>query len=175
MYYYQPPKSSVWGHALRNMPAARARLLLKRFLDTAAADFRFSGGALNFLGSKDYLSEFEALLGIASQHGAFHKLTELQCELSLDAVANDEKHEGRKARSCILIQSFTILRWRLPRVTAETPSEVSMYYGQGAYISTCLQFESVEDFHQIQNTLRDLGLCKLNEKHLKKVREKKSK
>jgi len=139
---------------------------LNNYLETTAMDFRFSGGALDFLGSKDYLPEFETLLGTASQHSAFQNLTEQQCELSIDAIANNENLGGQKAGSCILIQSFTILRWRVSRETAETPSEVSMYYGQGAYLSTSLQFASSEDFQQIRKILDDLGLCKLNEKHL---------
>jgi hypothetical protein len=101
-------------------------------------------------------------------------LTEEQCERCVEAIARDEEIEGKMARSCILIQSFTVFRWQLQGQTVDTPSEISMYYGQGQYLSTSLQFATVEDFRRIQQLLADLGLCKLNEKHLKAVKERKT-
>jgi hypothetical protein len=57
----------------------------------------------------------------------------------------------------------------------DTPSELSMYYGQGQYLSTVLQFATTEDFRAVQKVFADLRLCKLNEKHLKAVKERKAK
>jgi hypothetical protein len=153
------------------MPAARARSLLREFLATATASFQFSGASLSFSGgSNDFVSYFERLLGIPSQNSSFHKLTEEQCESCIDEIVKEEHLGSAKPKSCILIQGFEIPSWRASAI--ETPSMVAMYYGQTPCISTSFQFATVDDFHHIQQAMADLGLCKLNEKHLKAVKER---
>ena len=46
MYSYRPPKSSVWGHLLRKMPAERAKTLFRQFLATAVAEYKFTSASL---------------------------------------------------------------------------------------------------------------------------------
>ena len=176
LYRYKSPKSSLWGHALRNMPAEKARTLLQQFLATAATQYQYSGGSLSFMGSDTFVSDFEKLLGCASANSAFHKLAETQCDLCLDAVAADEKSGGRMARGCNLVQCFTISAWRLPEPTVKIPSsELWMQYGSMPSITTFLLFASVADFQHVRKVFLDLSICNLNEKHLKMIRGRKAK
>lgn len=55
-----------------------------------------------------------------------------------------------------------------------TDSHLVMHYGELPCVSTLFEFETVDQFHYVQRVLAELGLCKLNEKHLKPVRTKRA-
>ena len=104
MYRYQPPKSSIWGHSLRNMKPARQRALFDEFLKKAVAEHSFTGGSLTlFVGSDPAVQRLEArgisghvtsndvqrfqeLFGAGDRDGAFYSLTPPQCETALDEI-----------------------------------------------------------------------------------------
>jgi hypothetical protein len=75
----------------------------------------------------------------------------------------------------MLVQSFIVTKWRVGGQEAPTRSLLSIHYGQLPCLSTLLEFETVEQFHIVQRVLADIGLCKLNEKHLKLVKSRKRK
>ena len=49
-----------------------------------------------------------------------------------------------------------------------------MNYGRLPCISTFFQFETVEQFQSVKRVLEDIGLCKLNEAHLKPIKIRKA-
>jgi hypothetical protein len=79
MYRYMPPKSSVWGHSLRNMKPLREKFLLDKFLETAAAEYSFASGSVFYQPSMETLfneqparesrSHFESILGVTRRRG----------------------------------------------------------------------------------------------------------
>jgi hypothetical protein len=85
MFYYRPPKSSIWGHRFRNISAARASRQLERFLATATASYRYGMGSLTCLGVPGGTARFENLLGLQAHNNFFHHCPSSQlissCEL----------------------------------------------------------------------------------------------
>ena len=104
MYRYSPPKSNIWGHALRKMAPAQQKALFNDFLKRAVAEHSISGGSLTlFVGSapaflplegqgmwghvtSNDVQRFEQLFGTGSREGAFYSLTPQQCEVALNEI-----------------------------------------------------------------------------------------
>lgn len=175
MFRYQPPKSSVWGHLLRKMPAARAKPLLDQFLATAVAEYALSGASLAISDpSGEIVARYERLAGVPARDGRFDRLTLEQSNRCLDEFMKDEAANADVARRFVIGQAFAIAKWRLHGELVPTQSLLTMQYGQLPCLSTFFQFETVEQFHAVQRVLADLGLCKLQEKHLKAMKRAKA-
>ena len=175
MFRYQPPKSSVWGHLLRKMPAERAKARFQEFLATAVAAHNFSSANLRIQDATgEVVPRYERLVGMPAQNGcSFAQLTHEQSDRCIDELISDEASAPGAAGHFALVQSFEITKWRVDGHEAPTRSSVIIHYGQLPCISTFFQFEMVEHFHSVKRVLEDIGLCKLNEKYLKPVRTKK--
>ena len=175
MFRYQPPKSSVWGHLLRKMPADRAKARFQEFLNTAVAEHNFSSASLTIQdASGEVVPRYERLVGSPAQNGCcFYRLTLEESDRCLDELIKDEASAPGATSRFALAQLFEITKWRVNGQEVPTTSSVSIHFGQLPCISTFFQFETVEQFYSVKRVLEDIGLCKLNEKHLKPVRTKK--
>ena len=71
----------------------------------------------------------------------------------------------------MLLQSVDISKWLIEGQPVTTQSRVTLYYGMKPCISTFLQFETTSQFEFIKRVLADLDFCKLNEKHLKPIKQ----
>jgi hypothetical protein len=168
MYRYMPPKSNVWGHALRKMPVAREKQLFGQFLETAVAEYGFSMGSLTVFASSDEIVErFERLLNVTAHNRSFPALSPQQCEKCLEELIAYDAMKPSEASSFMFTQRVEISKWRIDRAEVPTNSSFLLYYGRSARIATFLYFETVEQFRWIKHIFEDLRFCKLNEKHLK--------
>ena len=148
------------------MPAQRAKTLFDQFVATAVAEHKFSSANLSIRdSSSQILGRYERLVGMRSRDG-FFKLTHEQSGKCIDELIKDEASTPRAASSFLLTQSITITKWRIDAQDVPTSSSVVMNYGQLPCISTFFQFETVEQFQSVKRVLEDIGLCRLNEKHL---------
>ena len=171
MYRYQPPKSSVWGHSLRNMKPARERELFQEFLRMAVAEYRIGEGSLSIssmespeLGARS-VEHFERVLNVKSFNGFFPKLSQAQIDICFSELVLDE-------HLCVgqhvnLLEPISIAKWLIDERRTMTHSSIVLYYGSSPLLSTFLRFDTLEDFHYIQDVLLTLKLCRLNDKHLK--------
>ena len=185
MYRYSPPKSNIWGHSLGKMQAARQRELFAEFLKSAVAEHSLTGGSLTFvLGdapaflpveargqwghvTTDDVRRFEQLLGTPAREGAFYALSTHQCESALTELIQ----RSALLPGTLLLQSVDISKWLIEGQPVTTQSRVTLYYGMKPCISTFLQFETTSQFEFIKRVLADLAFCKLNEKHLKPIKQ----
>src|SRR5262245_25807926 len=172
MFRYQPPKSSVWGHLLRKMPPDRVKARFQEFRNTAVAEDTFSSATLMIQDdSGEVVRRYEHLVGMPALNGcSFPRLTLEQSDKCIDELIKDEASAPGAAGRFALAQLFQITKWRIAGQEVPTTSSVSIHYGQLPCISTFFQFETVEQFHSVRRVLEDIGLCKLNEKHLKPVK-----
>jgi len=171
MYRYQPPKSSIWGHSLKNMQPAHQIALFGKFLERAVAEYTFFGGDLMVwdISLRKEIQRFENLLGAASKNNySFHSLTQQQFDMCLNEIVRDDTLIPR----LMLMQSFAISKWSVNRQAVATESQINLYYGVKPCISTFLQFDTVEQFHFVKKVLEDLRFCTLNEKYLKVIKRR---
>jgi hypothetical protein len=185
MYRYSPPKSNIWGHSLGRMLPARQRELFAEFLKTAVAEHSFTGGSLTFfvgtapaffpleaqaqwghITSND-VRHFEQFLGASAREGAFYSLTSQQCEAALTELIQ----RSALLPGSMLLQGVDISKWLIEGQPVATQSRVALYYGMKPCISTFLEFETTGQFEFIKRVLTDLDFCKLNEKHLKPIKQ----
>ena len=75
----------------------------------------------------------------------------------------------------MLLQGVDISKWFIEGQPVTTQSHVVLYYGIKPCISTFLQFETTSQFEFIKRVLADLEFCKLNEKHLKPIKQRSKK
>ena len=157
------------------MPADRAKARFQEFLATAVAEHKFSSATLSIQdASGEVVPRYERLIGMPAQNGCcFYRLTLEQSNSCLDELIKDEASAPGAASNFALAQLFEITKWRVDGQEVPTNSSVTIHYGQLPCISTFFQFETVEQFYSVRRVLEDIGLCKLNEKHLKPVRTKK--
>lgn len=163
MYQYTPPKSSVWGHALKKMSPVRQQALFSDFLNKAAPEFSFITGVLQMRYPFAHLDRFENLLGIAAVNKSFSSLTQSQSELVLQEIAREEA----LCPGIMLRQGFEISAWSINGKRVASTSRVGIYYGLKPRLSTFFLFETIAQFQYVKSVLTELGLCTLNEKHLK--------
>jgi len=155
------------------MPADRAKARFQEFLVTAVAEHKFSSATLSIQdASGQVVPRYERLIGMPAQNGCFYRLTLEQSNRCLDELIKDEASAPGAASHFALAQLFEITKWRVDEQEVPTSSSVTIHYGQLPCISTFFQFETVDQFHSVRRVLEDIGLCKLNEKHLKPVRTK---
>lgn len=172
MFRYMPPKSSIWGHRLPNMPAKRANELVNQFLATAAGEYKFLSSSLGIIdGTGQIVPRMERLLGTAARGGQFGDLTQQQSAVCLEEIIKEEDQAASiKTSPFMFAHNFEISQWHFAGQFVATTSKISMHYGQLPCISTFLWFDTVEQFRHVKQVLGDLGLCNLNEKHLKPVK-----
>ena len=168
VYRYQPPKSSIWGHRLRRMPAGRAEERLARFLELAVARHTLGPGQLVVHGEDQSL---DALLAEAVEMSPLgsgsYPLTPKGAERAVAALARWEgEHPGRPT-PVHLVRSYVIEAWKIDGRPVATKSMLTMHYGALPCLSTFLEFGSVEEFERIREVFAEVGLCTLNPKHLK--------
>jgi len=175
MFYYRPPKSSIWGHRLGKMPAERAKALFNQFLAIAVAEYKYSYGSMSIHDSTGQMqSRYERLIGKPlTLDRRSDMLTQEQCEKCVDEFIMDQNAGG--PTPFLLHYSIDITQWRLHGQPAPTQSSLSIYYGPFPCLSTSLRFETREQFEYIKQVFADIRLCKLNEKHLREVSPKKKK
>jgi hypothetical protein len=185
MYRYSPPKSNIWGHSLGKMPPARQRELFAEFLKRAVAEHSFTNGSLTFfIGdapvflpleaqgqwghvTREDVRHFEQLLGASAREGAFYSLTSQQCEVALTELIQ----RSTLLPGSMLLQSVEISKWLIEGQPVATQSRLMLYYGMKPCISTFLEFEATSQFEFIKRVFADLDFCKLNEKHLKPIKQ----
>jgi hypothetical protein len=150
MFYYLPPKSSIWGHSLRRMSAAREKALFEQFLESGVAESKF--------------------VSASAQRNGFQMLTEQQCEQHLQSIIADGQAGRGEGNSILLVKHIAVSKWRIDGQQVATCSHFRLHYGQLPCISTFLIFDTMEHFRYIAALLQKIGLCKLNEKHLKRLK-----
>ena len=185
MYHYSPPKSNIWGHSLRKMQPARQRELFAAFLKRAVGEHSFTGGSLQFfIGdapaflpletqgqwghvTSDDVRYFEQLLGSPAREGAFYSLTAQQCEAALTELIQ----RTALLPGTMLLQGVDISKWLIEGQPVATQSRLTLYYGMKPCVSTFFEFETTGQFEFIKRVFADLDFCKLNEKHLKPIKQ----
>jgi hypothetical protein len=171
MYRYRPPKSSVWGHRLRRMPVSRVRALLSAFFEAGVDEYRFhSSNIWTSNASPDIVAHYEQATGKSAEHGRIANLTYEQSESCLAVLLADEEEFRTNDIHLSLWQDFVITKWRHRDSESLTNSILGVQYDIWPHLSTNLQFESVDQFNYVRGVLGDIGLCSLNEKHLKLLR-----
>ena len=171
MYRYQPPKSSVWGHSLRRMPILRAKDLIRRFFDLCVAEHRFWSATLfPYEADEGIVARYERLAGGRVQGGRIANLTYEQSEACLAELLKDEALFRANEIHLSLLQQFKISKWRVGYSEPLTDSYLGISYEIWPHIETAFQFDSVDQFKQVRRVLSEIGLCVLNERHLKPVR-----
>ena len=175
MFRYQPPKSSIWGHLLRRMPAERARRLFHQFLDVAAAEYTFRSASLIIHDPLGLIAQrYQSLIEKPFVNGYVYGLTFGESERCIDERISDEARAAGAAHF-VLSQNFEVTKWRVNGSETPTESSLGIKYGPLPCLTTSLQFETIEQFHSVQRVLADLRLCKLSEKHLKPIKVRKAK
>ena len=71
----------------------------------------------------------------------------------------------------MLLQGVDISKWLIEEQLVATQSRASLYFGMKPAISTFLEFETTGQFEFIKRVLTELNFCKLNEKHLKPIKQ----
>jgi hypothetical protein len=174
MYRYQPPKSSVWGHSLRNMKPAKERELFQEFLRMAVAEYRIGEGSLSVssiespqLGART-VERFERVLNVKSFNGFFPKLAQPQIDICFKELVLDEQLcVGQHVN---LLEPVVISKWLINAKQSATRSSINLYYGSLPLLSTFLRFDTLEEFQCVRDVMQTLKLCRLNDKHLKPVK-----
>ncbi len=107
------------------------------------------------------------LLHTTAAQPTFSKLTEEQFELCLhELLVTPELFEsGRDGAS--VVAYYTIKAWNIAGVKVETNSGLGVYYGAKPIIVPEFSFETMDIFECLQDTLKRVGLCQLNPKHIK--------
>jgi hypothetical protein len=156
------------------MPPDRAKALFQKFRNTAVAEEKFSSASLRIQDdSGEVVRRYERLIGIPTQDGcSFARMTLEQSDRCIDELIKDEASAPGAASRFALTQMFEITKWRIDGQEVPTTSSVIINYGQLPCISTFFQFETVEQFYSVRRVLEEIGLCKLNEKHLKPLKTK---
>jgi hypothetical protein len=117
--------------------------------------------------TSDDVRHFERLLGTQACDGAFQSLAPQQCEAALTELIQ----RSSLLPGSMLLQSVHISKWLIEGEPVTAPSRISLHYGMKPCISTFLQFETIHQFEFIKRVLADLKFCKLNEKHLKPIKQ----
>ncbi len=173
MYRYHPPKASVWGHGLRKMPLSRVSDLVQRFLEEATEESRLTRSMLWTSGAAtDVIQRYEKAIGLLTDDRRPTYLSPSQAAVCLDLLVVDQPGFVADNVHLSLWDQYTIIRWKHQAGQQPTPSEITVRYGARPHLGTTLVFESTEQFLSVRQILASLGLCTLNEKHLKPIRGK---
>jgi hypothetical protein len=150
------------------MPAFRASTLLKEFLDRTTRHNELKSTSLIVDRRHGHIAaRFAEILGVPPKDFMHEKLTPDQSNTCLKEIIRLESTSPADARVISLDQYFKITQWIIDRKPVNTRSTLTMHYGAIPCLTTRLWFESVGQFHYIRDVMIDLGLCTLNEQHLK--------
>jgi hypothetical protein len=183
MYTYQPPKSSVWGHALRKMSPLQMRTRFQVFLDAVVGECCPIGGSVFYQPTMESLfqaepgnrcmAHFARLLKLEEESPAFVNLDPRQVEQCVDELVRDELLYVPGGAGAVVMGGFRVTKWKLGDRLSATDSLFNLYYGANPRISTFLVFRDQDEFSLVRQALEDAGVCRLNEKHLKEKRGRK--
>jgi hypothetical protein len=168
MFRYQPPKAAVWGHRLGRLSARQIDELVHRFLATATGEHEFTSGVLSADITSPESDLARDLLAIAGKR-QWHMPAEATARC-VAVLAEWEDRNQRRPECVQLLQACEIREWRLRGRLVPTSSQLNVNYGALPCLSTFLHFDGLEDFELIGKALSDLGICRLNPKHLKPLR-----
>jgi hypothetical protein len=170
IYRYQPPKSSIWGHKLRKMPAHRASSLLEDFFAKATQNHDLVSASITVVKNDLLSNRLADILNLPATELSHTRLTGEQANACLQEVIRLESRAAPEARDIHLNEYFKIPVWVVEGRRANTHSMMTMHYGALPCLTTRLWFETEEEFYFIQQLLDAIGLCKLNKQHLKHMR-----
>jgi len=131
MLRYQPPKSNIWGHSLRNMKPSKEWALASAFEERVVARAGLGTSLLQIsppmphdANRTDLIQTFERTLDRQSMRG-FFKLTEPEFHLALDALGAQEDALP-ELPALITLSKFTqVLEWRVAGVVVPTSSTIT--------------------------------------------------
>jgi hypothetical protein len=173
MFYYLPPKSAIWGHRLGRLTANQARGLLRTFLECSVAHQVFQSATLHDGAELVPLFDRQTLVDVADT--PYAPITFEDSESAIEAIVEYEKRTGARPQAAFVAQQFFISAWRVLDRVVPTDSRLTMHYGSFPCVSTFFNFDSIETFEHVRESLSTIGLCRLNPKHLKPVRSRKPK
>lgn len=172
--YYSPPKSSVWGHSLRKMKPDIQRDRVNAFLSSCTAGHAFATGALFFQPASfpppdlsDFEEHFKKLLGLGDPQPGFSNLTEEQFELCFQELLRRPSLYEPGRQGATVTALYTISAWKVGGRPINTSSSLGVYYGGRPWIVPRFHFETDEIFEYLRTSLENVGLCKMNPKHIK--------
>jgi len=155
------------------MPTERAKSLFDQFLATAVAEHKFGYASISIHDPTGQMqSRYEQLTSLTLKRDRrSDMLTEEQCEKCIAEFIKDQNAGG--PLPYLIHQTFDITRWRIRgEPSAATVSHLSINYSRRPTLTTLLMFETIEQFQYIRSVLGKLGLCKLNDRHLKPLKIK---
>ena len=157
------------------MPAGRAYALLQRFLELAVARHSLGLAQLVVLGTEPSLDAHLAeALGTPLVAGGSHQLSPEGAARAVEVIVRWEAEHPGPPAPVHLSQSVAIEAWRIDGRVVATKSLLTMHYGALPCLSTFLEFGSLEEFERIRAVFAELRICKLNPKHLKPPRARRT-
>jgi hypothetical protein len=181
MYRYRPPKKNVWGHSLKNMKPAHEKALLDKFFEVAVAESSFGTGSVFYQPTMESLFDedppkkckehFASILGIEPSPISLSNLGREQFDWCLNEMIRNDSLYISGQSGAVLSCGVTISKWRIKGEEFPTESQIHIYYGAKPRLATFLTFRDLEEFRFIDQVLGELGICRLNEKHLKALKK----
>lgn len=173
--YYSPPKSSIWGHSLKNMDPEIQREKFDKFLQSAVKQYTFNSGSVFYMppiegpyNSPEFDDHFLTLLNLTEKLPAFSNLDESQFEICYrEIIKNPDLYDAGK-RGATVTASYVIESWKMNGDSIPTNSRLHIYYGAKSLVIPGFAFHNIEEFEFIKKKFSELEICKLKEKHLKK-------
>ena len=71
-----------------------------------------------------------------------------------------------------LWDTVVVQAWRIHDRIADTSSGMDWIFGMSPRICTTFWFQNRDEFYYVQETLEELRICHLNEKHLKEMKRR---
>lgn len=173
MYFYRPPKSSNWGHALNRKPFKKVYEVQGLFISEFINSYT-SRSWLWLQGDAPDSELGQHLTSIAKpSHGSCDTMTFEQGEQCIDVLI-DWQEKGLKLPDSYMGVTHNIenIEWKIGDQIIPTKSCLSFNYGSYTTLGTSLFFESVEHFEAIKLFLEKVGLCKLNPKYFKELKKR---
>lgn len=149
---------------------AKAHQLVDTFLQQAAAEYTFVSASVWTSNTEEpIVARYEHLAGARAMHGHISTLGHEASEVCIAEFIKDEEAFRDKDVHLSIWQTFTVNRWRAREAEALTQSTITASYDIRPHLQTSLTFESMKQFQFVRDVLSSIGLCQLNEKHLKLV------
>lgn len=183
MYKYAPPKSSVWGHSLQKMKPGKQKTLVDEFINKSVSEFQFNNSSVIYQRTLDTVFDddlankstkiFEDLISASSSDVVdLSNLTEEHFKLCLKELQSNSSHFISGKSGIILKYGMKISKWLIDNKEVPTESIFIVSYGAKPWVTTFFTFSEIDHFHFVKKSLDELGICKLNQKHLKRHRKK---
>ncbi|HZP58730.1 MAG TPA: hypothetical protein VFB27_00295 [Opitutaceae bacterium] len=117
----------------------------------------------------ELVQRYESALKKSSRNGYFN-LDESDFETAFEMLVANEADLPQTQALILLSRNMKIHEWRIAGNAVPTQSTLTWVYGPNPYLSTFFRFNTRDEFDYIRSIFADLKICKLNEKHLKRVR-----